>query len=86
MGISIAASIAAAGQGLSALGKGGATGGTNPSASGGGDSGTPAPEMMSGSFELTGGEAPEPLQAYVVSDSITDSQNALAVIRRRATI
>ena len=85
-GISIAASIAAAGQGLSALGKGGATGGTNPSASGGGDSGTPAPEMMSGSFELTGGEAPEPLQAYVVSDSITDSQNALAVIRRRATI
>ena len=85
-GISIAASIAAAQQGLSALGKGGATGGSNPSASGGSDGGTPAPEMMSGAFELTGGVDPEPLQAYVVSDDITDSQNGLAIIRRRATI
>ena len=85
-GISIAASIAAAGQGLSALGKGGATGGSAPSGSGGSDGGTPAPEMMSGAFELTGGVDPEPLQAYVVSDDITDSQNGLAIIRRRATI
>jgi hypothetical protein len=85
-GISIAASIAAAGQGLSALGKGGATGGSAPSGSGSRDSGTPAPEMMSGAFELTGGAEPEPLQAYVVSDDITDSQNGLAIIRRRATI
>jgi hypothetical protein len=85
-GISIAASIAAAGQGLSALGKGGATGGSAPSGSGGSDGGTPAPEMMSGAFELTGGAEPEPLQAYVVSDDITDSQNGLAIIRRRATI
>ena len=46
----------------------------------------PAPQMMSGAFSLTGGTEPEPLQAYVVSDSITDSQNALAIIRRRATI
>ena len=85
-GISIAASVAAAGQGLSALGKGGATGGNAPSGSGGSDGGTPAPEMMSGAFELSGGIAPEPLQAYVVSDDITDSQNGLAIIRRRATI
>ena len=85
-GLSIAASIAAAQQGLSALGKGGATGGSAPSGGGGSDGGIPAPQMMSGAFELTGGTEPEPLQAYVVSDDITDSQNSLAIIRRRATI
>ena len=42
--------------------------------------------MMSGAFELSGGQEIEPVQAYVVSDSITDSQNGLAIIRRRATI
>ena len=42
--------------------------------------------MMSGSFELTGGQEVEPVQAYVVSDQITDNQNALELIRRRATI
>tara|TARA_R110000737_G_scaffold89560_1_gene122074 strand:- start:6 stop:1310 length:1305 start_codon:yes stop_codon:yes gene_type:complete len=47
---------------------------------------TPAPQMMSGAFELTGGEEVEPARAYVVSDDITDSQNGLAIIRRRATI
>tara|TARA_R100001244_G_scaffold63091_1_gene52422 strand:- start:38 stop:2092 length:2055 start_codon:yes stop_codon:yes gene_type:complete len=46
----------------------------------------PAPEMMSGAFELTGGQEVEPVHAYVVSDDITDSQNGLAIIRRRATI
>ena len=46
----------------------------------------PAPQMMSGAFELTGGQEVQPIQAYVVSDEITDSQNALAIIRRRATI
>ena len=49
-------------------------------------SGTPAPEMLSGAFTLGGGEAPEPMQAYVVSDDITNNQNKLAIIRRRATI
>jgi|TARA_R110000824_G_scaffold393983_1_gene593487 hypothetical protein len=84
MGLSIATSVAAAAQGLSALGKGGATGGggATPSVS----SSTPAPQMMSGSFELGGGQEVEPVQAYVVSDDITDSQNSLAIIRRRATI
>ena len=46
----------------------------------------PAPQMMSGAFELTGGQEVEPARAYVVSDDITDSQNGLAIIRRRATI
>jgi hypothetical protein len=42
--------------------------------------------MMSGAFELTGGEAPEPLRAYVLTDEMTNSQNQLANIRRRSTI
>jgi hypothetical protein len=42
--------------------------------------------LMSGAFELTGGTEPQPIQAYVVSDEITDSQNGLEIIRRRATI
>ena len=62
-------------------GGGGATPST-PSAS----SSPPAPQMMSGAFELTGGVEPEPIQAYVVSDEITASQNSLEIIRRRATI
>ena len=86
-GIAIASSVAAAAQGLSVLGKGGATGGgagggATPSAG----SSPPASQMMSGSFELGGGQEVEPVQAYVLSDSITDSQNGLAIIRRRATI
>ena len=46
----------------------------------------PAPEMMSGAFTLSGGQAVEPARAYVVSDDITNNQNKLAIIRRRATI
>jgi len=46
----------------------------------------PAPQMMGGSFELTNAEKPEPVEAYVVSDNITNNQNKLANIRRRATI
>jgi hypothetical protein len=46
----------------------------------------PAPQMMSGAFELGGGVAPEPLKAFVVTDEMTNSQNQLANIRRRATI
>jgi hypothetical protein len=59
-------------------GGGGVVGGTSTA--------PPAPQMMSGAFELTGGQAVEPTRAYVVSDDITASQNALAIIRRRATI
>tara|TARA_Y100000401_G_scaffold564_1_gene427 strand:- start:3855 stop:5291 length:1437 start_codon:yes stop_codon:yes gene_type:complete len=47
---------------------------------------TPAPQMMSGAFELTGAVEPDPLRAYVVTDEMTNSQNQLANIRRRATI
>jgi hypothetical protein len=47
---------------------------------------TPSPQMLSGAFTLGGGQAPEPLQAFVVSDDITNNQNKLATIRRRATI
>ena len=57
-------------------------------ASGGGAAAaaTPAPQMMSGAFELGGGIEPEPLKAFVVTDEMTNSQNQLANIRRRATI
>ena len=48
--------------------------------------GTPAPQMMSGAFELGGGVAPEPIKAFVVTDEMTKSQAQLANIRRRATI
>ena len=49
-------------------------------------SATPAPQMMSGAFDISGGVAPEPLEAFVVTDAMTNSQNQLANIRRRATI
>ena len=52
----------------------------------GGGGGTPRAEIQSGAFTLDGGTEPEPARAYVVSDDITNSQNKLANIRRRATI
>ena len=42
--------------------------------------------MMQGAFELGGGVAPEPVKAFVVTDEMTNSQDQLANIRRRATI
>jgi hypothetical protein len=63
-------------------GGGGGGGGGNM----GVESQAPAPEMLSGQFTLGGGVKPEPVQAYVVSDDITNNQNKLANIRRRATI
>jgi len=64
---------------------GGAAGGGGGAAAAA-SSGTPAPEMLSGAFTLGGGITPEPARAYVVSDDITNNQNKLAIIRRRATI
>jgi len=59
-------------------------------AAGGGGGGavpsTPAPALTSGAFDLSGVTAPEPIQAYVLTDSMTASQDKLATIRRRATI
>ena len=46
----------------------------------------PAPQMMSGAFDISGGVEPEATRAYVVTDEMTNSQNQLANIRRRATI
>ena len=46
----------------------------------------PRTELTGGAFTLEGGIEPEPARAFVVSDDITDSQNKLANIRRRATI
>ena len=59
-------------------GGGGGGGGSAPA--------TPAPQMMSGAFELSGGIKPEPVKAFVVTDEMTNSQDQLANIRRRATI
>jgi|9_EtaG_2_1085328.scaffolds.fasta_scaffold10940_2 chromosome segregation ATPase len=60
----------------------GGSGGSVPSAS----ASTPAPQMLSGAFDLGGVQAPEPVQAFVVTDDMTNSQDKLATIRRRATI
>ena len=57
---------------------GGGGGGAVPS--------TPAPQMMSGNFNISGGVAPEPIKAFVLTDEMSNSQNQLANIRRRATI
>ena len=79
----IASVLGAAAQAKNILGAGGGSetggGGNTPAA-------PPSPQMMSGAFELGSGEEIEPARAYVLSDDITDSQNGLAVIRRRATI
>jgi hypothetical protein len=47
---------------------------------------TPAPQMMSGAFQLGGGIKPEPIKTFVVTDELSNSQSQLANIRRRATI
>jgi len=61
-----------------------------PSSGGGGGGGAapsaPAPQMMSGAFDISGGVAPDAVKAYVITDEMSSSQNQLANIRRRATI
>ena len=61
-----------------------------PGSEGGGGSAPPpappAPQMMSGAFDISGGVAPEATKAFVVTDEMSNSQNQLANIRRRATI
>lgn len=85
--IGVASSIAATAKALSQLGGGGSAGST-PSLSGGETAAatTPAPQMMSGAFQLGGGVKPEPMKAFVVTDEMSNSQSQLANIRRRATI
>ena len=83
-GAAIAAGIANV-KAIASTGDGGG-GGSTPGGSGGAGSAPPAPQMMSGAFELSGVTEPEPVKAFVVTDEMTDSQNQLANIRRRATI
>ena len=89
-GIAAAAAVASGIANVKAISSAGGGGGGG---GGGGISDTstaseqpPAPQMMSGEFDLTGGEAPEPVKAFVVTDEMTNSQDQLANIRRRATI
>ena len=86
-GVAAAAAVAMGLKNIAAIrsanSSGGGGGGGNISAP---NTNTPAPQMMSGAFELTGGVAPEPMKAFVVTDEMTNSQNQLANIRRRATI
>ena len=82
----LAAVLGAASQAKSILGSGGGGGGGGGSVSPPATPATPAPQMMSGAFDISGGVAPEPVQAFVLTDSMTSSQNQLANIRRRATI
>ena len=65
-------------------GGGGGGGGSVPNPSSSGEA--PAPQMMGGEFELGSGAEPEPIKAFVVTDEMSNSQNQLANIRRRATI
>jgi hypothetical protein len=85
-GIAIATNIAATAKALSQLGGGGGAGGSASGGSPAPTSTTPAPQMMSGAFQLGGGVKPEAMKAFVVTDEMSNSQSQLANIRRRATI
>ncbi len=87
--IAAAAAVAAGLANVKAIIATGDGGGSAPAPAGGGGSvptATPRTEIQSGAFTLGGGEEPEAARAYVVSDDISNSQNQLANIRRRATI
>ena len=77
----LAAVLGAAAQAKAVMGAGG--GAPNVSTP---NTSTPAPQMMSGAFDISGGVAPEAMKAFVVTDEMSNSQNQLANIRRRATI
>ncbi len=87
-GIAAAAAVASGIKNVQAISSagGGGGGGGNLTAPSTPTEQAPAPQMMSGEFDLTGGVAPEPVKAFVVTDEMTNSQNQLANIRRRATI
>ena len=73
-------------QAITSAGGGGGGGGGNITAPPTTSEAPPAPQMMSGEFNLAGGVEPEPIKAFVVTDEMTNSQDQLANIRRRATI
>ena len=70
----------------SGSGGSGGVGNVGGGGSAGGGRGIPNGNALGGTFELTGGQEPEPLKAFVVTDEMTSSQNQLANIRRRSTI
>jgi len=85
--------MAALAAGFAALNISKIASGGSPTGGGGGGGGgsaavaqTPAPQMMSGAFDLSGGVKPEAMKAFVLTDEMSNSQNQLANIRRRATI
>ena len=86
--IAAAAAVAAGIANVKAIIATGDGGGSVPAApsGGGGGGATPSTTVASGAFTLGEGEAPEPVQAFVVTDDMTNNQNKLANIRRRATI
>ena len=70
------------------VGGGGGGGGGGSVSSSAAAAQPPAPEMLSGAFggQITPGGEAQPIQAFVVTDDMTNSQDKLATIRRRATI
>jgi len=86
--VAAAAAVAAGIANVKAIIATGDGGGSVPAApsGGGGGGATPSTTVASGAFTLGEGEAPEPVQAFVVTDDMTNNQNKLANIRRRATI
>ena len=86
LGNAISAGVMGAAAVKNILSTSSATAGGGGGGGGGASASPPAPQMMSGSFDLGAGQEIEPARAYVVSDDITESQNGLAIIRRRATI
>jgi len=89
-GIAAAAAVASGIRNVNAIKSASSSGASGGGGGGGGtpavSAQTPAPQMMSGAFDLGGGIAPEPVQAFVVTDEMTNSQNQLANIRRRSTL
>lgn len=71
------------GGGGGGAGGGGGGGAAPPPAA---EAAPPAPGMMSGKFELGGGEEPDPIKAFVVTDEMTNSQDQLDGIRRESTL
>lgn len=73
--------------GSSGGGGGGGGGGSTPNVStASADPESIAPQMVGGQFELGAGVEPEAAKAYVVTDEMSDSQEQLAGIRRRASV
>jgi len=85
-GIAAAAAIVAGIQNVKAITSASSSGPSGGGAAPSTTTSAPAPQMMSGEFNLAGGIEPEPVKTFVVTDEMTSSQNQLANIRRTSTI